>query len=73
MVSHSLSGSIHSPQQLLNCDLHRDPTTALVLHILPLLIQLGMHCGAMCITAGELEMWSSTCTRPGSKFVWQIW
>lgn len=73
MVSHSLSDSIHSPQQLLNCDLHRDPTAALVLHILPLLIQLGMPCGARCGTAGELEMWPSTCAHPGTKFVGQIW
>lgn len=57
MVSHSLSDSIHSRRQLLDCDLHRDPTAASVLHILPLLIQLGMHCGTMCVTAGELETW----------------
>lgn len=67
MVSHSLSDSVHNPQQVLNCDLHGDCSAALVLHILPLLIQLGMHYGARCITAGELEMWPFACAHPAQN------
>jgi len=65
VVSHPLSDSIHSPQQLLSYDLHRRPTAAVVVCTLALLVRLGMCEGASCIMDGELEMRSSACARSG--------